>query len=122
MIEDQNDAGYDSDGAIGPFFDAVRDEPPLHGPDEEEIGVGETSKLPDIPEPMTMKIRDVEKLKVIELKDALKKRGCGAKGNNPELTVRLKYAIEKNLEVVCDLGEGEVENVAGEGFSVGAKW
>ena len=40
MNEDQNDAGYDSDGDIGPFFDAVRDEPPLHGPDEEKIGVG----------------------------------------------------------------------------------
>ena len=25
MNEDQHDAGYDSDGAIGPFFDAVRD-------------------------------------------------------------------------------------------------
>ena len=64
MNEDQNDAGYDSDGAIGPFFDAVRDEPPLYGPDEEEMGVGVTSKLPDLPEPITMKIRDVEKLKV----------------------------------------------------------
>ena len=61
MNEDKNDAGYDSDGAIGPFFDAVRDEPPRHGPDEEEVGVGVTSKLPDIPEPVTMKIRDVEK-------------------------------------------------------------
>ena len=35
MNEDQNDAGYDSDGSIGPLFDAVRDEPPLHEPDEE---------------------------------------------------------------------------------------
>ena len=26
------------------------------------------------------------------------------------------------MEVICDLGEGEVENFAGEGFSVGAKW
>ena len=34
MNEDQNDAGYDSDGAIGPFFDAVHDEPPLHGTDK----------------------------------------------------------------------------------------
>ena len=122
MNEEQNDAGYDSDGAIGPFFDAVRDEPPLHGPDEEEIWVGVTSKLPDIPEPVTLKIRDIEKLKVIELKDALKLRGCSAKGNKPALTARLKDAIEKNLEVVCDLGEGGVENFAGEGFSVGAKW
>ena len=30
-----------------------------------------TSKLPDIPEPVTLKIRDIEKLKVVELKDAL---------------------------------------------------
>ena len=80
------------------------------------------SKLPDIPEPVTTKICDLEKLKVIELKDALKLRGCSAKGNKPALTARLIYAIEKNLEVVCDLGEGGVENVSGEGFSVGAKW
>ena len=42
MNEDQNDSGYDSDGAIGPLFDAVRDKPPLCGPDEEEIGVGDS--------------------------------------------------------------------------------
>ena len=76
-----------------------------------------TYKLPDIPEPVTMKIRHMEKLKVIELKDALKLRVCGAKGNKPALILRLKDAIEKNLEVVCDLGEGGVENFAGE-FSV----
>ena len=81
-----------------------------------------TSKLPDIPEPVTMKIRDVEKLKVIELKDALKLRGCSAKVNNPALILRLKDVIEMNLEVVCDLGEEGVENFAGEGFSVAAKW
>ena len=56
MNEYQNDSGYDSDGDIGPFFDAVRDEPPIHGPDEEEIGVGVTSKVPDIPESVTLKI------------------------------------------------------------------
>ena len=122
MNEDQNYSGYDSDGAIGPFFDAVHNEPPLHGPDEEEIGVGVTSKLPDIPEPVTMKIRDVEKMKVIELKDAFKLRGCSTKGNKPSLTARLKYAIEKNLEVFCDIGKGGVEIFVGEGFSVGAKW
>ena len=37
MNEDQNYVGYDSAGAIGPFFDAVRDKPPLRVPDEEEI-------------------------------------------------------------------------------------
>ena len=47
-----------------------------------------TYKLPDIPEPVTLKIRDIEKLKVVELKDALKLRGCSAKGNNPALTAR----------------------------------
>ena len=62
-----------------------------------------TSKLTDIPEPVTMKIRDVEKLKVIELKDALNLKGCSAKGNKPELISRLKDAIEKNLEVVYDI-------------------
>ena len=122
MNEDQIDARYDSDGAIGPFFDAVHNEPPLHGPDEEEIGVGVTSKLPDIPEPVTMKIGDVEKLKVIKLKDAIMLRGFSAKGNKPALISRLKDSIQNNLEVVCDICEGGVENFAGEGFSVGARW
>ena len=49
-----------------------------------------TSKLPDIPEPVTMKICNVEKLKVIELKDALKLRGFSAKGKKPAITARLK--------------------------------
>ena len=43
-------------------------------------------------------------------------------GNKPALISRLKDAIEKNLEVVCDIGEGGVENFAGEGFSIRAKW
>ena len=60
MNEDHNDAGYDNDRDIGPFFDDVRDEPPIHVIDEEEIGVGVTSKLPDVPEPVTLKIRDIE--------------------------------------------------------------
>ena len=76
MNEDQNDAGYYGNGAIGPFFDDVRDEPPLHVPDEEEIGVGVTSKLQDIPEPVTLKIRDIEKLKSVEIKDALLVPAC----------------------------------------------
>ena len=121
MNEDHNDAGYDRDGDIGPFFDAVCDGPPLHGPDEEEIGFGVTSKVADIPEPVTSKIRDIEKLKVVELKDALSKRGCSAKGNKTALPARLKDAIEKNLSVVSDIGEGEVKNFAGEDFSVGTK-
>ena len=53
----------------------------------------------------------LKKLKVVELKDALKKRGCSAKGKKTPLTARLKYAIEKKLLVVSDLGEGEVENL-----------
>ena len=67
-----------------------------------------TSKVSDIPEPVTLKMCDIEKLKVVELKYTLKKRGCSEKGNKPALTARLKDAIEKNLEVFCDLGEGEV--------------
>ena len=52
----------------------------------------------------------------------LKKRACNEKGNNPALTESLKDAIEKNLAVVSDLNEVEVEKFADEGFSVGAKW
>ena len=81
-----------------------------------------TYKLPDIPELVILKIRDIEKLKVIELRDALKLRGCIANGNKPALTARLKDSIENNLAVLSDLGEVEVENFAGEGFSGGAKW
>ena len=81
-----------------------------------------TYKVPDIPEPVTMKIRDIEKLKFLELKGALKKRGCSAKWKTPALTSCLKDEIEKSLVVVSDIGEGEVEHFSGECFSVGAKW
>ena len=56
-----------------------------------------TSKLPDIPEPVTLKIRDIEKLKVIELKDALKLRGCSAKGNKPSLAMKLFLIISETF-------------------------
>ena len=88
MNDNHNDAGYDSDGSIGPLLYAVHDEPSIYGLDEEEIGVGVTSKVPDIPEPVTLKIRNIEKLKFIELRDALKKTGCSAKVNTPALTLQ----------------------------------
>ena len=58
-----------------------------------------TSKVPDIPEPVTLKIRDVEKLKFIELRDALKKRGCSAKGKKPTLTTRPKMQLRRTWKL-----------------------
>ena len=36
--ESHNEDGYDSDGYQGPFYEAVVEEPPLEGEDEEEVG------------------------------------------------------------------------------------
>ena len=64
-----------------------------------------TSKLPAIPEPMTMKIRNVEKLKVIELKDTLKVRGCYIfiRPDNKYLLMGSIYAQEEMVVVNYDV-------------------
>mgnify|MGYP003326642903 FL=1 len=123
-----NETGYDSDGCEGPFYEGVKVEGTLIVDDEEEVGVagievaamaenGENPKNPEV-----LEIDAVDKMKVLELKAELKKRGVSIRGKKEELINRLKKAIEEKMPIV---GEGNDKNeldYAGEGFPLGARW
>ena len=65
---------------------------------------------------------DVDKMKVTDLNQKLKKQAYSIEGNKKELIIRQKEALEKNIPLVQDTPQQEVVNFAGEGFSLGAKW
>ena len=123
-----NETGYDSDGCEGPFYEGVKAKGTLIVDDEEEVGVagievaamaenGENPKNPEV-----LEIDAVDKMKVVELKAELKKRGVSIRGKKEELINRLKKAIEEKMPIV---GEGNDKNeldYAGEGFPLGARW
>ena len=61
-------------------------------------------------------------MKVVELKDALKKRNQSTRGNKPELKKRLLAAIANNAPLVANQDANRVDNIAGESFNQHAYW
>ena len=62
--------GYDSDGEMGPLYDAVYDEAPLLCDKEAEVGTKLLEPAPEIPSPDTVQTyADIDKSKVVELKE-----------------------------------------------------
>ena len=58
---------------------------------KEEVGTKILEPAPDITSPdMVLTHADIEKLKVVELKEELKKSTCNIKGVKSELNLRLK--------------------------------
>jgi hypothetical protein len=92
--------GYDSDGQVGPFFDAVMNEGPLETdePSLPMVGVNDTAESPnniqndtenDVGKFIDIAENDLVKLKNSELKDELKKRGQSVAGKKSILQDRL---------------------------------
>ena len=103
--EEKYDDGYDSDGDVGPFFDAVN-----NGPDEEELLEKEGESLPVSmgglvpPEEEPKKeyqppTCDLKKLTVQDLKYELMICGLAPKGKKASLRQMLEDAMEKNVAV-----------------------
>ena len=64
MKERKNEKGYNRDGEMGPFFDAVYDEAPFLCSNEVEEGVDLLEPVPEIPPPATVIMHaDIDKLK-----------------------------------------------------------
>ena len=75
MNESENQKGYNSDGKMGLFYDEFYDEEPLLCYNEVEVGNKLLEPAPEIPSPAKVLTHaDIDKLKVVELKEELKKR------------------------------------------------
>jgi hypothetical protein len=83
LNEDAHKNGYDSDGEMGPFFDAVTEEQQFEDYEEEPIFANETVPPPapgppqlsePAPGPPQLSESVIRQMKVAKLRDALKKR------------------------------------------------
>ena len=122
VSEDSNEDCYDSDGAHGPFFDAVRNEAAFNEYDEDEVGAARVVQPNPAPPPPILTHGAIDGLKVIELQLELRRRACPVRGKKAELVVRLKEAVDRNMPLMQNLDQETLDNLAGNGFSLGAKW
>ena len=65
---------------------------------------------------------EMEKMKVLELRNALKDRVLSSKGKKNELRIRLEESIGRNAPIFEQLSEAEEANVSGDGFDNGTYW
>lgn len=110
--EDAHDLGYDSDGELGPFFDAVENEQAFEYYEEE--AVGESAHTTPPPPPLQVQPNNmaapprlseeapnlseeiIRAMKVPELRDALKSRNKAVRGNKDALIQRLLSCMNEN--------------------------
>ena len=116
--------GYDSDGEVGPFYDAVANELDSEDEmyDEEEHGepaveaIQEDEGAPDTP---SLTEEDVNKMTVAQLKEELHKRKQSVNGKKEVLQGRLLGAIDAPV-MTGDRNKELQEQVTG--FAPEAKW
>ena len=122
MNKRESDKGYDIDGEMSPFYDAVYYEAPLLCDNEAEVGTNLLEPAPEIPSPATVLTHyDIKKLKVLGLKEELKKRACSIKGVKEELKMHLKEAVGNNMPLVANIDDAVMDDLAGDKISLGEK-
>ena len=90
---------------------------------KEEVGTKILEPAPDITSPdMVLTHADIEKLKVVELKEELKKSTCNIKGVKLELNLRLKQAVDNNMPLSSDIADEVMDDLEGGEFALGEKW
>ena len=127
VSDDLYEAGYDSDGLRALWLEGdkggeeseIADEASL--PDEMPAVI-ETRPAPNTVSSGRLTVALMEKMKVSELRDALKERGLSTRGKKDELRLRLKNAIESDAPVLADMSAVEAGNVAGDEFDPGSHW
>ena len=125
--------GYDSDGQCGPFIENGATDDEFYSMDEDvpedpvvavispEDEGGESA--PEVPEAeLVLDAAAIEGMKVLDLRNELKKRGVRVTGNKPELKARLTAAIASGVAVLADRPAEQVSNRAGDAFDPEAYW
>ena len=61
-------------------------------------------------------------MKLVELKEELKKRACSIKGLKVKLNLRPKEAVENNIPLAANITDAIFDDLAGDEFALGSKW
>ena len=77
---------------------------------------------PVVPVVLVLTAEDVEKLKITELKEELKKRNQSVWDNKMELKVRLPATMANNAPLLSDQDLDRISNMAGNSFDRHAYW
>jgi hypothetical protein len=127
--------GYDSDGQIGPFYDAVANEGPqevdeptipqsgvAEGTGDENSGENTENSASDVGKFIDISEEKIKKMVVKDIKEELKRRGQGVAGLKVELIARLKEALEKKLPILSLEDQVNKSDEAVKGFAPEARW
>jgi hypothetical protein len=125
--EEQLEEGYDSDGNVGPFIDPnIADENLVSmdetTPDQQVVVIGKKKKSGGSTRRRLLKVKTIKKMGVLELRDALKKRGISIHGLKEDLVERLVKAVGEGVPLIADRASVVVENYAGVCFQPGSYW
>ena len=125
--DEANSEGYDSDGCRAPWLTCKQVEDDDLQLNEAPLpivppAVASEGRPPDFDAEKICTMEDVRKMKVIDLKDQLRKRGMNAMGKKEDLINRLTDAIQRKVPFVAQLPQNEAQNLAGDVFSPGAYW
>ena len=63
---------------------------------------------------MVLTHTDIEKLKLVELKEDLKERACSIKWVKAELKLRLKEAVDNNIPLNANIADAVMDDLAGD--------
>ena len=121
--------GYDSDMQIGPFYQdgvhdkgfVIMDEDALEEPESILVPDNAAENVENL-SPVTLTDKQINGMKVLELRQELEKRGMSKNGLKSVLVERLKEAIRNNVKLIKARPNHEVENIAGDGFDSNAYW
>ena len=125
--EDLYESGYDSDGQRAPWLEC--------SPIEHEAEDAEESPLPDENDDLVeveveserdssglLTVLMMEKMKVVDLRKALRERGLDSNGKKNVLKDRLRLAIESDTPIIEELSAEDGVNIAGDEFDHGSYW
>ena len=71
---------------------------------------------------MVLTHTDIEKLKLVELKEELKKCTCSIKRVKAELHLRLKQTVENNMPLASNIDDAVMYDLEGGELALGEKW
>lgn len=133
--ETEYEAGYDSDGQLGPFFDAVRgeevdgyyEEPITNNNSSESTSDNTTDTSADTErnqEKFSKSDTELNNMRKKDLVDECKKLGIDHKGNKGLLVARLMKAREDDLSYLSaeEMNNPGREQLMNDGFAPSSKW